>query len=610
MKKILTVPKEIYKNERILYAGNHYISLPEINSKDASIKSLNIISMSNKGLVQVAAGDKAFLSMEFYKNEEMLNIEFVKSDIESYYIPSFHMVLDGGISVKARIYADISEKGFVYELESSENICAKLVCNAEELSFLRFNSHEIDFKKEIKIDKWLKNPAINIYSYNVSLSLAFGGDRGFDYVKGEDTRDLTLILQLDKDEKNAFYISVNSDMDGASTTLIHLRRKGFKQIYSQLAQWLGEKRISYCRDADMERIINENLFFNYFFSIGKDMDSDRYVAMTSRSPRYYVSGAFWERDSFLWSFPAIKIIDRELYLKISREMILLHSKNAGDHAHYIDGTVLYPGFELDEAASYFILLEDIEDYDGELLRAIDAVFNRIEKEYDSSTGLYKTFLLPSDDPATYPFVTIDNVILWRGLKNLLNVYEKLGMHHNTPLLKSRIDGIYDGIYRHLTGEVEGKRIFLWSADGKGNYRLYNDPPGNLGLLPYYGFVDGEEEIFQNTISYYYSSRYKYYFEEANIRELACDHHPNTPSGLGLCGSLLNPIMHNQAIEWLRKAPMDYGLLSESFDRMTGEARTGVGFATGSGYLAYALYHTLIGESRYESCFYNIQGETI
>ena len=335
MKRILTVPEEIYKNERVLYAGNHYISLPEINSKDASIKSLNIISMSNKGLVQVAAGDKAFLSMEFYKNEEMLNIEFAKSDIESYYIPSFHMVLDGGISVKARIYADISEKGFVYELESSENICAKLVCNAEELSFLRFNSHEIGFKKEIKIDKWLKNPAINIYSYNVSLSLAFGGDRGFDYVKDEDTKDLTLSLQLDMDEKNAFYISVNSDMDGASTTLIHLRRKGFKQIYSQLAQWLGEKRISYCRDADMERIINENLFFNYFFSIGKDMDSDRYVAMTSRNPRYYVSGAFWERDSFLWSFPAIKIIDRELYLKISREMILLHSKNAGDHAHYI-----------------------------------------------------------------------------------------------------------------------------------------------------------------------------------------------------------------------------------------------------------------------------------
>jgi len=30
----------------------------------------------------------------------------------------------------------------------------------------------------------------------------------------------------------------------------------------------------------------------------------------------------------------------------------MHSKNPGDHAHYIDGTVLYPGFELDEAASY------------------------------------------------------------------------------------------------------------------------------------------------------------------------------------------------------------------------------------------------------------------
>ena len=40
--------------------------------------------------------------------------------------------------------------------------------------------------------------------------------------------------------------------------------------------------------------------------------------MTSRSPRYYVSAAYWDRDSLLWAFPAILTVDaayaREIFL--------------------------------------------------------------------------------------------------------------------------------------------------------------------------------------------------------------------------------------------------------------------------------------------------------
>lgn len=323
------------------------------------------------------------------------------------------------------------------------------------------------------------------------------------------------------------------------------------------------------------------------------MESDRYAALTSRSPRYYVSGAFWERDSFLWSFPAIKLVDRGFHLNLCRDMILMHAKNAGDHAHYIDGTVLYPGFELDEAASYFILIGSMENIDDDVLRILDSVFMRIEREYDRETGLYRTFLMPSDDPSEYPLLTVDNVILWRGLKNLLSVYEQRGLMEKAGILGERIQGIYKGIYSHLVKEIDGRRIFVWSADGKGSFSLYNDPPGNLGLLDYYGFIDSSEELFRNTINYYYSNNYRYYCETSRIKELACDHHPNTPSGLGLCGSILNPLLQEQAIEWLKAANMDFGLLCESFDRNTGKAKTGVGFATGSGYLAFALYHVLI-----------------
>jgi len=590
--KIITRPHEIDKNVRVLYAGNHYISLPEIDVEKASIKNLNIVSLSNKGLVELS-GEEALFKPVFYKKGEKL--EIVKSEVseELYYIPNIKLYFSNGDFVIIKIYADIKEKGFIYEFESSEEIEVYLEVNLDKLFFLRFNSHEIEFKKEFKIDKWLKNPALNIYSYNIAFSLAFGGEKDFDY----EEKNEKIILKSKTNGTNCFYISVNSDMDGASTTLIHLKRKGFKNIYKEFYNWLKNKYIKYSQDKDLESLLNKNLFFNYFFSIGKDMESDNYIALTSRSPRYYVSGAFWERDSFLWSFPAVKIIDKSFHDYIAREMILRHSKNAGAHAHYIDGTVLYPGFELDEAASYFILLEnmDVDLDDIELVKALEVVYSRIEEEYDSRIGLYKTFLLPSDDPSEYPFVTIDNVILWRGFINLKNLYLKLNWYKKADMLQKKIDGIYNGIYKYLVTEVEGKRIFAWSTDGEGNYKLYNDPPGNLGLMYYYDFVDYQNEVFKNTIDYYYSRKYKYYFEDAKIKELACDHHPNTPSGLGLCGSLLNPLMREEALKWLKMANMDYGLLAESFDKDTGEAKTGVGFATGSGYLAMALYRILFEE---------------
>lgn len=592
MHKILTVPKEISENKQYFYAGNHYLSIPEINL-DGLVKSLNLISKRNKALIELA-DDSYIFKFLFFKDGKQLDVISVRTYKEFFYIPCFDFELANHNHVEVKIYADLKEKGFVYQFLSTTTLDIKLITNINSLNLLRFNSHRIDFQKEIKIDKWLNNPALNLLGNNISSSLAFGGEKNFSY--SVEANELILQIQMEPNQENCFYCSVNSDMDGASTTLIHLKRKGFLKIYEELKNWLNSKIINYPKDKQLESLLNENLFFNYFFAVGKDLETDDYVALTSRSPRYYVSGAFWERDSFLWSFPAIRLIDEELFDKLVYEMINLHSKNAGDHAHYLDGTVLYPGFELDEAASYFILLKDFKKVDDLTLKALENVLQRIEQEYDERTGLYKTFLLPSDDPSDYPLVTIDNVILWRGFHYLKELYNSLNQTEKAEFVQSRIDGIYQGIYRYLVTELEGNKMFVWSGDGVGNFLLYNDPPGNLGLLYYYQFVDFNEEIFKNTINYYYSAKYHYFFADAKVKELACDHHPNTPSGLGLCGSLLNPLIREEALSWLKDANMDFGLLAESFDRNTGEAKTGVGFATGSGYLAYALHEALIKEA--------------
>lgn len=596
MNRIITRPKEIVKNEQVLYTGNHYLSVPIIDCQNGAIKNINVVSLSNKALIELK-GEQNLFKPHFYKEGKELEIEKIDVSKEQYYLPLLDFFLKGGIRVTGRIFTDFTEKGLIYSFESSEEIEISLFFDLKCVCLLRFDSHKIGAKKIIKRDKWLGNPVVNIFSSGVSLALAFGGDKDFkvDDFKGKQTLNLKISCQ----NKNCFYIAVNYDPDGASATLIHLKRKGYGRIYQEFMDWLKQKTIPYPKDPALEARLNENLFFNYFYSIAKDMESDRYLALTSRSPRYYVSGAFWERDCFLWSFPAIRLVCPQLYQHLAREMILMHSKNPGDHAHYIDGTVLYPGFDLDEAASYFILLDNLENhlFDEMLIRALEEVFERIEKEYDPRTGLYKTFLLPSDDPAEYPLVTIDNIILWRGLQNLGEILLRKGKIKKAQLIKQKIENIHKGIYKYLVKEIEGKNIFLWSTDGKKNFRLYNDPPGSLGTLCFYRFVKKDNPIFKNTIDYYYSSQYLYYFENARINELACDHHPNTPSGLGLCGSILNPLLSKKALKWLKKANMDYGLLAESFDKDSGEAKTGVGFASGCGYLDYSLYYVLIKEGR-------------
>lgn len=600
-KKILTTPQEIDKNERVFYTGNHYISLPEISVADASVKSLNIISTKNKGLIQLK-GEKALFKPVFYRNGKRLEIKSVSASMESYFFPRYVFVLEDDSCIVVTIYADRTEKGFFFQFNSVKAMKVKMYVQLNELSFLRFNSYPIEFSANLQENEWLENPLLLVQapSGEVSFAAAFGAETPLQYEKNEANNEYIFSFPCNKE--TAFYVAMNADGDGASTTLIHLKRKGYENMKDEFLQWITEKKVSYAKEKELEDRLNQNLFFNYFFAVGKDFYNDDYIAMTSRSPRYYVSGAFWERDSFLWSFPAIKIVDDPLFQRLVKENIIRHARNAGDHAHYLDGTVLYPGFELDGAASYFVLLDRVkfEYVDAAFLEALNIVFNRIEEQYDKETGLYKTFLLPSDDPSEYPFVTINQFILLRGLANLRDLYGKLQMNDKLALIDSRMKGIRKGIDKYLVKRIRGKKMYVWSADKDGNYLLYNDPPGNIGLIPFYDkTVRAKDKTFKNTIQYYYSNEYYYYDETAEIKELACDHHPNTPSGLGLCGSLLNPLKRDEALDWLKKAKMDYGLLSESFDKNSGEAKTGVGFASGSGYLAYALYETLINGNQDE-----------
>ena len=87
--------------------------------------------------------------------------------------------------------------------------------------------------------------------------------------------------------------------------------------------------------------------------------------MTSRSPRYYVSAAYWDRDSLLWAFPAILTVDAAYAREILTYVFTRQARNFGVHSRYIDGTMLEPGFELDELCAPVIALNRYVEQTGD-----------------------------------------------------------------------------------------------------------------------------------------------------------------------------------------------------------------------------------------------------
>ena len=89
-------------------------------------------------------------------------------------------------------------------------------------------------------------------------------------------------------------------------------------------------------------------------------------------------------------------------------------------------------------------------------RTIDEGVKKLKKTvaryYDHSTGLYATFLDPSDDPVRYPFLIYSNALLERAFNFLggAGAAASGGLHTN---YRDRAQALRKAIYRH--GTVKG-----------------------------------------------------------------------------------------------------------------------------------------------------------
>ncbi|MFU8794175.1 MAG: glycoside hydrolase family 125 protein [Dethiobacteria bacterium] len=605
--KLLTLPEEITENEILYLTGNEFISLPQIDPA-GGLASLNLLRLDCRGLLEFCGSpEERLISPTLRINNTDLELsKTLKWQYALDWIPSFKTEDLHGCNLEGEIVTPPGCKGFFYRLNlenrSGNPVEVEVGWKGKWAAFnhIVLSRREIEGRRKLDFDNWTGSLILEGASGLPLAAIALAVDPqcpwSYERESGSFSCNDKITLDAGESYENILYVAVNLESDGAGTTNIDLRRQGITALKELTVNWLESRRIDE-KDARISKLLNRNLFFCYFYAAGCCLESEKLVPVTSRSPRYYVSAAFWSRDTLLWSFPAMLMADQYRARELLMTVYSRHIDNAGDHAHYINGTLLYPGFELDQLAAYIIALahylKETEDYslleEKVIAEGLTRVVDKALERFDPEVGLYSTFLDPSDDPVFYPYLTYSNALLQCAFRFLgeLQADDKWAHKGDFAILAGELT---HSIYEHCMVKGPLGIMFAWSVNGRGKFALYDNPPGSLQLLAHYGFCSTSEIAYKNTVRWIRSSNNRFFHQGGNFEE-AGSVHAGKPWPLAACNDLLS--CNAGAIDFLSRAEMDNGFFCETINPESGRVSTGAAFASAAGFLAFALKNRIL-----------------
>ncbi len=582
--------------------GNEYVSLPAIRETDGAVENISFLYMGVKGMLEMYGRD-GFLKPYIVIDGKEAALQPTWSR-EHFWIPAWTCV-QGDIAFRCVYLAPIGERGFLIHLEIGNNSTAE----ADVLLGVRGDwyqtKHMVNESIELTEGKHSRESGWNhmfVFSQIPGIPLfafapitgdhqAFSDiDQGAEWTLDDFCFDIFKRKRLPCGQGTELdiFFGIGYEEVAAATSAKEMLRKGYDLLHRSSVDWLSahEKHIN---DQALCDMLNTNLFFSFFFASGRTIDTEELCMMTSRSQRYYVSAAYWDRDSLLWAFPAICETDSEYAGELLLSVFEKQGRNFGVHSRYIDGTVLEPGFELDELCAPVIALERYISCTGNreiicdprVRTHLNGILQKLQKRKADAADLYQTFLQPTDDMHNFKYLTYDNVLVWRALNALAELLDR-------PELREAASRVRDAVWRHCVACSEGKRVFAWSVDLQGKWDIYDEPPGSLLLLPFYGFCDTDDEVWRNTAETIRGRDYPLSFSGHPIAEIGCRHAAH-PWLLSICNSLLSGHA-GSALRHLKLTSLDNGIACESINEDTGLCETGEAFATCAGFLAFALLH--------------------
>ena len=587
-----------------LPTGNEWVSLPTLREEDGALESFSFLHMGCKGLIEQRGSSALPLIAPFFEVAGAeSHLPAPTRPREGHRSPTFRGIA-GPLAVEGTVLAPVEERGFAYRLavENPTPAVAELSfglkgCWASSWHCVN-QDKEIDGKKYCYPSGW--NESL-IFDLRCGLPLcAFAPmmdlpcssavqetDDGIRYRLAHDC-----VLEPGQSVTVTFYWGVGFEEVAAATSAKEMLRQGWQGELDRTLAWLEARRWPIA-DPRLDRLYHTNLFFCLFYAAGRTLDTEELVLVTSRSTRYYVSAAYWDRDSLLWAFPAVLDADPALAREMLDYVFGRQRRNLGVHSRYIDGTVLEPGFELDELMAPVLALERYVAATGDrgcladsaIQAGLAGILRTLATKRHKIISLYETFLQPTDDVRSYPYLTYDNVLVWRALGALSRLYpETYGS------LAGEAEAVRRAVLEHCVVQGPSGPYYAWSTDLAGHTDVYDEPPGSLLLLPYLGFCEVDDPAWRNSVAQIRAPEYPYSFAGCAFADIGCAHAPH-PWMLSVANSLLSG-QAERALDLLRRAEMDNGIVCESIDEHTGRSATGEAFATCAGFVCHALRYAL------------------
>ncbi|KKI89036.1 glycosyl hydrolase [Bacillus sp. SA1-12] len=144
------------------------------------------------------------------------------------------------------------------------------------------------------------------------------------------------------------------------------------------------------------------------------------------------------------------------------------------------------------------------------------------------TGMTWSGFRPSDDACTYGYLIPANMFAVVALNQLKEIAEKvLEDQHLAQIASDLAHEIDHGIQTY--GKVEHPNygtIYAYETDGLGNHHLMDDANvPSLLSIPYLGYCDPDDPVYQNTRKFILSSDNPYYYEGKVAKGIGSPHTP-------------------------------------------------------------------------------------
>lgn len=596
----------------VLATANEWIALPDIRASDGALESFNVLSMRDRGLLEVRGAGAPVLKPYFTVDGKPLPIANLSWELIEYWVPTAHFSANGLDATLTYCAPPGSRAAFIHLTltnHRAEAVQASLgmIASWGTLNRVTYTPVALRGERSMTPAPWVE-PG-EVFSFITSdthyaWALVYPGSEG--KVLGPPTSvvpwlDAAQTARLAPGQTVAadFIVAGAVEEFSAAHYARPLRelidRYGADEMIRRTAEWCRQ-RTRTTGQTDLDLLMNRNFLFTALYAWGNTIDTEQHVGVTSRSPRYYVSAAYWDRDAMLWSFPGLLDIDREMAREALEYALTTQLRNTGTHSRFIDGVVLEDGFQLDEAVAPILALgEYLKRTNDETFllahrEAVEFLRDRLLSRYDAEFGLYSSLQDSQDEFQKLPFITYDNVLAWRGLLDLADMFARLKDPASARDMSDRAAKLKAAVLKTcVVANAPGANGPIFASATDGHNAVFTDiPPGSLLKLPSLGFVAESDPVFARTYDWLHSPNYKYSYSNEPYGLPGSYRLPFTTSWT-VADELRLARGRDKALKILRASRWDAGIITEGVEPHGAVMDSaGRAFATAAGYVAHAI----------------------